>query len=103
MFILFAPGATRTFACDACSRRQHGANYQHKDVILVLLTNGEPQRDGLHVIRLDGGLFVKRLQCDFNGVRVISDNPIYASRGLSKAELAELNIVGRVVWAGKKF
>lgn len=74
-----------------------------KDVILVLLTNGEPQRDGLHVIRLDGGLFVKRLQFDFNGVRVISDNPIYASRDLSKAELAELNIVGRVVWAGKKF
>lgn len=55
------------------------------------------------VSRPDGGLFTKRVQFDINGVRVISDHPIYASRDLSKAELAELNIVGRVVWAGKKF
>ena len=63
----------------------------------------EPTISDKDVIRFDGVLFVKRLQCDFNGVRVISDNPIYASRDLSKAELAELNIVCRLVWAGKKF
>ncbi|EKP0277954.1 MAG: LexA family transcriptional regulator [Aeromonas popoffii] len=73
------------------------------DVILVRLKNGEAPRDGLYVLRLDGGLFVKRLQFDLGGVRIISDNPLYKSRDLSKAELAELDLIGRVVWAGKKF
>lgn len=73
------------------------------DVMLIRLKNGEPPRDGLHVLRLDGGLFVKRLQFDLGGVRVISDNPLYQSRDLSRAELAELDLVGRVVWAGKRF
>lgn len=73
------------------------------DVMLVRLNGGEPPRDGLHVLRLDGGLFVKRLQFDLGGVRVISDNPLYQSRDLSRAELAELDLVGRVVWAGKRF
>lgn len=73
------------------------------DVILLRLKNGEAPRDGLYVLRLDGGLFVKRLQFDLGGVRIISDNPLYKSRDLSKSELAELDLVGRVVWAGKKF
>ena len=73
------------------------------DVILIRLKNGEAPRDGLYVLRLDGGLFVKRLQFDLGGVRIISDNPLYKSRDLSKTELAELDLVGRVVWAGKKF
>ncbi|HDO1329770.1 TPA: helix-turn-helix domain-containing protein [Aeromonas veronii] len=73
------------------------------DVILIRLKNGEAPRDGLYVLRLDGGLFVKRLQFDLGGVRIISDNPLYKSRDLSKEELAELDLVGRVVWAGKKF
>ncbi|MGN7511709.1 LexA family transcriptional regulator [Aeromonas salmonicida] len=73
------------------------------DVILIRLKNGEAPRDGLYVLRLDGGLFVKRLQFDLGGIRIISDNPLYKSRDLSKAELTELDLVGRVVWAGKKF
>ncbi|BBT05126.1 transcriptional regulator [Aeromonas hydrophila] len=73
------------------------------DVILVRLKNGEAPRDGLYVLRLSDGLFVKRLQFDLGGVRIISDNPLYKSRDLSKEELAELDLVGRVVWAGKKF
>ena len=73
------------------------------DVILVRLKNGEAPRDGLYVLRLDGGLFVKRLQFDLGGIRIISDNPLYKSCDLSKAELTELDLVGRVVWAGKKF
>ncbi len=73
------------------------------DVILVRLTNGESPRDGLYVLRLDGGLFVKRLQFDLRGVRIISDNPLYQSFELSKSDMAEMDLVGRVVWAGKKF
>jgi Predicted transcriptional regulator len=74
------------------------------DVILVLLANGDAPRDGLHVIRLDGGLFVKRLQFDPLGVvHVKSDNPAYSSTLISKDERSQLHVVGRVVWAGKKF
>lgn len=73
------------------------------DVILIRLANGDGPRDGLHVLRLDGGLFVKRLQFDLGGVRIISDNPLYQSRDLSKEEAAGLDLVGRVIWAGKKF
>ncbi|ELM3614782.1 helix-turn-helix domain-containing protein [Aeromonas sobria] len=73
------------------------------DVILVRLTNGESPRDGLYVLRLDGGLFVKRLQFDLRGVRIISDNPLYQSFELSKSDMAEMDLVGRVVWAGKTF
>jgi len=74
------------------------------DVILILLTNGEAPRDGLHVLRLDGGLFVKRLQFDpLGSVHVRSDNPVYGGVTISKEERSQLHIVGRVVWAGKKF
>lgn len=74
------------------------------DVILVLLANGDAPRDGLHVIRLDGGLFVKRLQFDpLGAVHVKSDNPAYSSTLISKDERSQLHVVGRVVWAGKKF
>ena len=74
------------------------------DVILVLLSNGDAPRDGLHVIRLDGGLFVKRLQFDpFGGLSVVSDNPAYKSYSVSKEQRADVHIIGRVVWAGKKF
>ncbi len=74
------------------------------DVILILLTNGEAPRDGLHVLRLDGGLFVKRLQFDpLGSVHVRSDNPVYGGVTINKEERSQLHIVGRVVWAGKKF
>lgn len=74
------------------------------DVILVLLTNGDAPRDGLHVIRLDSGLFVKRVQFDpLGSVHVMSDNPAYSSIVVKKEDRDQLFIIGRVVWAGKKF
>lgn len=74
------------------------------DVILVLLSNGDAPRDGLHVIRLDGGLFVKRLQFDpLGSVHVKSDNPVYTSVIITKEQRDQVHIIGRVVWAGKKF
>lgn len=74
------------------------------DVILVLMSNGDAPRDGLHVIRLESGLFVKRLQFDpLGSVYVKSDNPAYNSMTISKDERSQLHVIGRVVWAGKKF
>lgn len=74
------------------------------DIILLHLANGDAPRDGLHVIRMEGGLFVKRLQFSPLGdVKVVSDNASYQSWEFTKEQRVDLHVVGRVVWAGKKF
>ncbi|MBF9153117.1 S24 family peptidase [Novosphingobium jiangmenense] len=67
------------------------------DEILVDRTP-RPLRAGIHVIRLDDVLLVKRLEPGPGGtVRIISDNPAYPRL---ERPLAELELVGRVVWKG---
>ncbi len=57
-------------------------------------------RDGVHVVRIDDVLLVKRLEQGPGGTwRVISDNPAYP--GSTRAH-AEVEIIGRVVWKGGK-
>ena len=67
------------------------------DEILVDRTP-RPLRAGIHVVRIDGVLLVKRLEPAAAGhVRVISDNAAY---GRSEYPLADVEVVGRVVWKG---
>ncbi len=57
-----------------------------------------PLRSGLHVIRLDDVLLVKRLEPGPSGtVQVISDNSAYPRMERPRADVA---ILGRVVWKG---
>lgn len=57
-----------------------------------------PLRAGIHVIRLDDVLLVKRLESAPGGmVRIISDNPAYPR---IERFLGEVELVGRVVWKG---
>ncbi|MGQ4827542.1 S24 family peptidase, partial [Enterococcus faecalis] len=57
-----------------------------------------PWRDGIHVVRIDDVLLVKRLESAGPGrVRVLSDNPAYPR---FERPLAEVAIIGRVVWKG---
>lgn len=57
-----------------------------------------PLRSGLHVIRLDDVLLVKRLEPGPSGtLQVISDNPAYPRLERPRADIA---ILGRVVWKG---
>lgn len=57
-----------------------------------------PLRAGLHVIRLDDVLLVKRLEPGPAGtLRVISDNPVYAR---IERPMADVSVLGRVVWKG---
>lgn len=57
-----------------------------------------PLRSGLHVIRLDDMLLVKRLEPGAAGtLLVISDNPAYPRMERSRTDVA---IIGRVVWKG---
>jgi len=69
------------------------------DEILVDRTP-RPWRDGIHVVRIDDVLLVKRLEHGPAGmIRVISDNPAYPT---STRNPEDVVIVGRVVWKGGK-
>lgn len=71
------------------------------DEILVARADSDPAgrlRDGIHVIRRDGVLQVKRLQFGTGQAAVISDNHAYPSD--MAVPLDELEVLGRVVWKG---
>ena len=53
---------------------------------------------GVHVVRADGVLLVKRLRRAIGGVELVSDNPDYPPV-LRRGEDVEL--IGRVVWLGR--
>jgi phage repressor protein C with HTH and peptisase S24 domain len=55
-----------------------------------------PLRDGIHVVRVDDAVLVKRLDTGFPGrIVLISDNPAYRPVELGSGDV---EIVGRVVW-----
>ncbi|MBV1687997.1 transcriptional regulator [Novosphingobium sp. G106] len=57
-----------------------------------------PLRDGIHVVRVDGALLVKRLETGRPGLIVLkSDNPAYDPIELTPRDV---DVVGRVVWKG---
>lgn len=59
-------------------------------------------RDGIYVLRLDGALVVKRLALSpLKGkVSILSDNPAYP--GWPDRPLSKIDVVGRVVWVGRR-
>lgn len=73
------------------------------DDVLVDLGDGQARlRDGIYVLRMDDSLSVKRVAIEPQGRRisVISDNPSYPS--WNNLERRAVNIVGRVLWFGRK-
>lgn len=68
---------------------------RHGDEILVDRTQRAAQ-DGIHVVRVDGAVLVKRLQRSRPGVLVLrSDNPAY--QPVEHAQ-GDVEVIGRVVW-----
>jgi hypothetical protein len=65
----------------------------------ILVQRGAyPLRDGIHVVRVDDALLVKRLETGRPGVlTLISDNPSYRPIELPRDDVA---VIGRVVWKG---
>jgi len=75
----------------------------HGDEILVDRgDSGARLRDGIYVLRMEGTLIVKRLALNpaARRVAVRSDNPAYPD--WPDCDLAALDIIGRVVWVGRK-
>lgn len=65
-----------------------------------IVVDASPQapRDGIHVVRVDGALLVKRLDLSRRGTIVlISDNELYPPM---ERDTADVEVIGRVVWKG---
>ncbi len=96
----FAPGWLRAQGLDpahlsaiAVRGDSMEATLADGDEILVD-TRSARLRSGVHVVRVDGQLLVKRLQAERPGT-LISDNPVYPALELSPTEV---EVIGRVVW-----
>jgi len=75
------------------------------DMILIdHRTASSLPRDGIYVLRMDDTLLVKRLQrLPGSVVKVTSDNPAYEPFTLDlKQSAAEVGIIGRVIWCGRR-
>lgn len=75
------------------------------DVILVDTRARHPDREGIYILRMDGMLLVKRIQAmPGSQLQVSSDNAAFAPWTIKLAQLAEadLAIIGRVVWSGRR-
>ncbi len=72
------------------------------DVLLVDLRQKEPIDNRIFVLRMNQQLYAKRLQVrPDNHVLINSDNPTAPSFEIDLAEETGLDIIGRVVWAGR--
>jgi hypothetical protein len=68
------------------------------DEILVDEADRDRLRDGIYVLRVDGALLVKRLVREGGGFAVRSDNALADPVDLSGG----IDVVGRVLWAGRR-
>lgn len=69
------------------------------DTVLIDHTRVTIEGEGIYVIRLDDHLYAKRLQRSFDGVSIISENSAYERITVPRDRLAELEVIGRAVWA----
>lgn len=71
------------------------------DVVLVDRSCNRFERDGLYVIQAEGYLHARRLQRQFDGhVSLFGDNRTYPAIRVPQENLHNIEIIGRIVWAG---
>lgn len=73
-----------------------------EDTVLVDMTQTQPRRDGIYVLRYDDAVLVKRLRYDPQRrmVTIISDNIAYPPLDITDLEC--LHVIGRVLWLGRR-
>ena len=73
------------------------------DVILIDMSINGFDDNAVYVLRLNGTLLVKRVKRNFDGsVLVSSDNTMYPPDTIKFDVIDTLNVVGRVVWCGRR-
>ena len=71
------------------------------DIMVDRAAANAPLRDGIHVIRMDDTLMVKRLARGPAGrLSVVSDNAAYPD--WADVDGASVTVIGRVVWTGRR-
>lgn len=72
------------------------------DILVDRSDRAERLRDGIYVLKRDDSLMVKRIALSpaSRTVTIKSDNPSYPE--WRDCDLASLEIIGRVIWAGRK-
>jgi len=71
------------------------------DTVMIDHSRSSLEGEAVYVIRLDDHLYAKRLQRQFDGsIHIISENKAYRDMIVPKDRLNDLDIIGRVVWAG---
>lgn len=71
------------------------------DTVMIDQRRSTLEGEGVYVVLVDDHLYAKRLQRQFDGsVLIISHNKEYQPMTVPKDRLGELQIIGRVVWAG---
>lgn len=76
------------------------------DIVLIQRHGVGPLRDGIHVLRMGNALHVKRVQFLPGGkLKVTSDNTAYEPFTVdltNEAEASQVELIGRVIWCGKR-
>lgn len=69
------------------------------DTVLIDHTRTAIEGEGIYVLRFEDHLYAKRLQRNFDGVVIISENKHYQPVTVPRDRLHELQVVGRAVWS----
>lgn len=73
------------------------------DLILIDMSYQGVKDNAVYVLSLNGALLVKRIQHKLDGsVIVKSDNAIYEPERIGSEAVDSLNVIGRVVWCGRR-
>jgi len=73
------------------------------DLVLVDTSQRRIATDSIYVLQFLDGLLVKRVRSHADGtVSIISDNKIYEPETVRGEMLKGLNVIGRVVWYGRR-
>ncbi|MBV5341853.1 MAG: helix-turn-helix transcriptional regulator [Deltaproteobacteria bacterium] len=73
------------------------------DLVLIDTTSKNIVTNSMYVVQFWGSLQIKRVQCKLDGTVVIkSDNNIYEPEIIPIDQVDNLNVIGRVVWYGKR-
>lgn len=73
------------------------------DLMMMNRSDIKVQNDALYLLEIEGELLPKRLQRKLNGALLIkNDNPDYKSETLPPKKQAQLKIIGRVIWIGRR-
>lgn len=75
----------------------------NEDLILVDMRKNRVEDNAIYVLQLDGTLLVKRIQRKLDGtLHVMSDNSRYQPEIVGADRSADLHVLGRVVWSGRR-